>query len=134
MSNRGIALIPVLIVGAIGAAWISFGLYLTADKQEELRVGGQIVRQEVTIVPVADSSYDIGTTSKAWREGWFDELCLTADSCKTAWPSGSGSGSVGTSSVGQIGQLAMFTTSGATPELIAPVATTTLTASLPLSF
>src|SRR3990167_8835218 len=115
MSNRGIALIPVLIVGAIGAAWISFGLYLTADKQEELRVGGPIVRQEVTIIPVSDSTYDIGTTSKAWREGSFDELCLTADTCETTWPSG-GSGSVGTSSVGQIGQLAMFTTSGATPE------------------
>lgn len=61
-------------------------------------------------------------------------LCLTGDSCRTTWPTaGGGSGSIGTSSPGVISSLLYFTTSGATPELVAPVATTTLTASSPLS-
>lgn len=44
-----------------------------------------------TLLPLSDSSWDIGTSTNAYRTGFFDELCLTADSCKTAWPTGSGS-------------------------------------------
>lgn len=61
-------------------------------------------------------------------------LCLSTD-CRTSWPTGGsgGSGSISTSSPGVVGSLLYYTTAGATPELVAPVATGTLSASTPLS-
>lgn len=46
-------------------------------------------RQERTILPITDSLYDLGTSTKAWRDLYVDQICLSAD-CKTAWPSGGG--------------------------------------------
>src|SRR3990167_7657155 len=46
---------------------------------------------------------------------------------------GGGSGSISTSSPGVVSSLLFYTTAGATPELVDPVTTTTLTASAPLS-
>lgn len=90
-------------------------------------LGGPIVRLERTMLPETDSLYDLGTTTKAWREGWFDTLCFTADTCRTSWPSGSGggSGTVGTSSVPVVGQLAYWTSAGF-PSLLGSTPTTTL--------
>lgn len=57
-------------------------------------------------------------------------FCLIGDTCRTTWPSGSGgSGSVGTSTVPTIGQLAYWTTTTATPALLGKVATTSVTCS-----
>lgn len=42
--------------------------------------------------PITDSTYESGTSTKAWLKMTTDELCLTGDSCKTSWPTG-GSGS-----------------------------------------
>lgn len=39
-----------------------------------------------SLIPEIDSRYEVGTSTKAYLRGFFDELCLTADSCKTAWP------------------------------------------------
>lgn len=65
-------------------------------------------------------------------------LCLTGDSCITSWPAGGGggggTGSVGTSTVPTTGNLSYWTTSGATPELLGEVATTSITAGTGLSF
>ena len=44
-----------------------------------------------TILPEVDSTYELGTSTQAWLRANVDELCLTGDSCKTAWPSGVGS-------------------------------------------
>lgn len=64
-----------------------------------------------------------------------DTLCLNSDTCRSTWPSGSGgSGSIGTSSVGVIGSLLYYTTSGATPELVNPIATTSATISSGLAY
>lgn len=61
-------------------------------------LGASIARLERTMIPETDSLYDLGTTTKAWREGWFDTLCFTGDTCRTSWPSGSGgSGTISTS-------------------------------------
>lgn len=77
--------------------------------------------------PFADSLYKLGSTTQAWLQGSFDELCLLTD-CRTIWPSGGGgAGSVGTSTVPTIGQVPFWTTSGANPELLGSVATTSLT-------
>ena len=48
-------------------------------------------RQEATVIPIADSLYDLGTSTKAWRDLFVDQICLSAD-CKTAWPTGGGGG------------------------------------------
>ena len=52
-----------------------------------------IFRVERSILPETDSTYYLGTTTPS-TVGWLsvitDELCLTGDSCKTAWPTGGG--------------------------------------------
>lgn len=47
------------------------------------------IRVERSINPEADSTYWLGTSTKAWKDIYTDQLCLAGD-CKTAWPSGSG--------------------------------------------
>jgi len=47
-------------------------------------------RQEATILPIADSLYDLGTSTKAWRDFYIDQICLTGDVCRTTWPTGGG--------------------------------------------
>src|SRR3990167_5710651 len=50
-------------------------------------------RQEQGLVPVTDSKFFLGTTTPstiAWLSVITDQLCLTADVCRTTWPSGSG--------------------------------------------
>lgn len=44
-----------------------------------------------TMVPFVDSSYDIGTSTAAYRNFYIDRICLNTD-CQTSWPAG-GSGS-----------------------------------------
>lgn len=45
-----------------------------------------------TIIPITDSLYDLGTTTQAWRNTYFDQVCLTADTCRTTWPTGGSGG------------------------------------------
>lgn len=63
-------------------------------------------------------------------------LCLTADTCRSTWPtSGSGgTGNVATSTTEQKGQLAYWTSTGATPATLGIVATTSLSVSAPITF
>lgn len=71
-------------------------------------------RLERTLIPELDSRYYLGTSTpsvKAWLAGFFDELCLTADSCITSWPSGSGGG-VGTTTPWTAGELAQVVDNG----------------------
>lgn len=85
------------------------------------------------ILPEADSTYELGTSTKAWLYLYTDNLCLNGD-CRSSWPASSGgSGNVSTSSVPVIGQLAYWTTTTATPALLSTVATTSLTINAPLT-
>jgi hypothetical protein len=60
-------------------------------------------------------------------------LCLTSD-CRTSWPTGGGgSGNVATSTTETAGQLAYWTSSGATPATLGQIATGTLAATSPLA-
>jgi len=59
----------------------------------ELSVGGPAagtVNYTPTLVPLDDSLWDIGTSTKAYRQFWIDEICFTGDTCETAWPAGGG--------------------------------------------
>ena len=77
-----------------------------------------------TLIPVSDNAYDLGTTTQRWRNLYVSGTCTGC---------GGDAGSISTSSPGVISSLLYFTTAAATPELVDPVATTTLTASSPLS-
>lgn len=68
---------------------VAFGVYFT-DTQNV--AGAPISRLERTLLPESDSTYELGTTSRAWFRGTFDELCLTDDTCLTAWVAGGGGG------------------------------------------
>lgn len=51
---------------------------------------------EVTLLPLSNNSFDLGTSTKNWRNAYITQLCLSGD-CKTAWPSGGvGSGASST--------------------------------------
>lgn len=88
-----------------------------------LAFAAPIVNYTRTQIPETDSLFDIGTSTQAYREGWFDELCLTGDTCYTTLPSGTVGGT------GTQGQLSYWTSN----TNLGSVATTTLTASSPLS-
>lgn len=86
-----------------------------------------------TILPQTDSLFDLGTSTRAWRNIFTDRLCLGGD-CQTAWPTGGGSSAyeIATTSAISIGQLSYFTqTSGRTT--LGGVGTSTLTIGAPLT-
>src|SRR3990167_1540425 len=95
------------------------------------------------ILPEIADRYDVGTSTNEFNRGYFNyasttatsatTLCLTGDTCRTTWPTGGGSGNVGTSSVPVIGNLAYWTTTTATPALLSTVATSSVTISSPLT-
>src|SRR3990167_9198431 len=119
--------IASIVLGISVAISSLFGPMLGAPAQETFHK---------SLVPLADSQYYLGTTSPstlAWLSAIVDQLCLNGD-CRTSWPTGGGGGgSISTSSPGVKGSLLYYTTAAATPELVDPVATTTFTATTPLS-
>lgn len=59
--------------------------------KEEQTFGAPYSTYQASILP-KDSTENLGTTTAPWDELHVNQVCLSAD-CKTAWPSGSGSGS-----------------------------------------
>lgn len=88
--------------------------------QNDLTLGAPSTQltYHATLIPLADSTYDLGTTTKAWRTAYIDQVCLTSDACRTTWPSGSGgsgTGNVATSTAETSGYVPYWTSTGATP-------------------
>jgi len=48
-------------------------------------------RIEQTILPSIDSRWELGTSTKAWYAGHFDNICL-GGSCRDTWPAGGSGG------------------------------------------
>lgn len=75
----------------------------------------------ITILPLQTSKYYLGTTSPStlsWKGVITDQLCLTADTCRTTWPtggSGGGSGNIATSTSETSGFWPYWTSTNATP-------------------
>lgn len=72
-------------------------------------------RLERTLIPELNSTYYLGTTSPSvigWAGVVTDRLCLTADICRTTWPSGA-SGTISSSTALVSGQVD-FSTSAST--------------------
>lgn len=130
MNSRGlIQLGAVVIAGFVMLMGVLAYLNPPTLDSESPLVGAPstALTYQKTLIPVSDSTYDLGTSTIAWRNVYADTVCLTADSCETTWPSG-GSGSVGTSTTPTIGQLSYWTTDTATPALLGSVATGTISA------
>lgn len=72
------------ILATIGTGW--FGATQTDI------LGANNVTYSPDIYPITDSTYHLGTTSRAWLTATFDEICLTADDCYTAITGGGGGG------------------------------------------
>ena len=65
----------------IGLLWLSAGIAVAAPNWI----------YQVGIMPTRNSAMDLGTTTLAWRDFFIDRICLTADSCRTTWPTGGAS-------------------------------------------
>lgn len=44
-----------------------------------------------SLVPI-DTTENVGTSTSPWDFGYFNTICLTADGCRTTWPTSSGGG------------------------------------------
>lgn len=53
-----------------------------------------------TLLPITTSLFDLGTSTKTWRNLYIDNICFTSDTCKTAWPTGGSGGSKWATSTG----------------------------------
>jgi len=83
MKNILVTILGVIVGGSLMLSFIP-------QQEESLGAPSTQVTYQKNLIPLSDSTYTIGTTSNAWLTGYFDELCLTADSCETTWPLGGG--------------------------------------------
>lgn len=52
---------------------------------------------EFSLVPLVDSTYTLGTTTRTWLNLYTDQICLNGD-CQTSWAGGSADGTFSTTS------------------------------------
>jgi hypothetical protein len=110
------AVILTLSALAIGGSFLAWH-----NNQQQL--GAPTSQSTRHLLPFTDSTYDVGSTTLAYRTGYFDELCLTADTCETTWPEGgAGGGGLATTTPWTAGNLAYVIDN----DTLASVATGTL--------
>src|SRR3990167_9118760 len=187
MTNKK-GFIHIGIVVLIGLSLAVTGIIVLDQKLKDSQMFGASVSNLFrNILPELDSTYELGTSTLAWKNAYIDRICLAGD-CQTSWSagagetntasslgtglnifdsksgvdlrfntleagsnitlstttddntiviastaSGGGSGTVSTSTGETQGNLSFWTSTNATPALLGKVATTTLTASSPLS-
>lgn len=87
-----------LTAGIITSLVVGFFYFQIPEPQVEEALGAPSteVTYQKNLIPLTDSLYTVGTTTKAWLNGFFDQLCLGGD-CKTAWPTGGAGGGAGSS-------------------------------------
>jgi len=101
-------LIPILIVVFLGTASLTYAGFfdwIGGYFSDAPIIGAPTTIYQRTLLPETDSTYELGTSTKAWLRINTDELCLTADSCKTTWPTGGGT------TINQLGQIGDVSTS-----------------------
>src|SRR3990167_6152848 len=95
MHKKGFIFESVLIIVAVFALVWAFSNAKVEPETNGLVFGAPIQSIQRNLVPETDSVYYLGTTTPstmAWKGLIVDEVCLTADSCKTAWPVGGSGG------------------------------------------
>ena len=73
----------ILKISIVIALAIVCGYALGGTKDKSL--GGPSMTYQKTILPEADSTYDLGSSTLAWYKTNSDEFCLTGDSCISSW-------------------------------------------------
>lgn len=76
------------VLGVIASLVVGV-LYIKTPVNEALGAPATEVTYQKSLIPFSDSLYTIGTTTKAWLNGFFDEVCLAGD-CRTSWPAAGG--------------------------------------------
>jgi len=89
--------ISLIIIGVILTSILGTGYLLKSNSGIGVPVLSTYYK---TILPLTDSTYEVGTSTQAFLRGNFDELCLTADSCQTTWPGAAGGEANTASSLG----------------------------------
>lgn len=77
------------IAGVLTAFTLAF---IMADDVEYVGAAPTAVTYQKSLLPLTDSTYEIGTSTNAWLRGNFDELCLTGSTCISSWLAGGGGG------------------------------------------
>ena len=123
-----------VIAGALFSIAVAYIVTSNHDFQIEEALGAPAtnVTFQKNVIPFADSLYTLGTTSVAWLNGYFDELCL-AGSCRTSWPAGGAgssnwtilSGGLRTSTSTDFAQANNFIATSTTVKSTFPLASTT---------
>lgn len=84
----------VLVILLVSALLVGGSVIYRSQQKDVL--GAPVAPLTRSLVPETDSQYYLGTTTPstvAYAGGIFDQLCLTADTCRTTWPAGGGGGS-----------------------------------------
>lgn len=110
---------------AVALAVIFPSLVPVAPVTEVLGAPETQVTFQKNLIPMTDSTYTLGTTTKTWLNLYTDEVCLAGD-CKTAWPVG-GSGSFASSSPWTNGYLAYVVDNNTFSSVATGTLTTTAT-------
>lgn len=71
-------------IGGIVLGTVGFALFV------HMAFAAPTSRLDRTVFPEADSTYELGTSTQAWLRVTTDEVCLTGDTCRTSWPTSSG--------------------------------------------
>jgi hypothetical protein len=69
--------IQKIIIGVVALVVVFFAFQFFTTP-EEIKLGAPSYRIERTIFPETDSAYDLGTTTKRWRAGYFDTIDATS--------------------------------------------------------
>jgi hypothetical protein len=67
--------IKKIIIGVLGFAVVFSALQFFTS--EDIKLGAAPYRIERTLIPETDSTYDLGTTTRRWRTGYFDTVDAT---------------------------------------------------------
>ena len=76
---------------AIALVTLLPGILPNGNVEEALGAPATEVTFQKNLIPLTDSLYTLGTTTKTWLNIYTDEVCLAGD-CKTAWPTGGAGG------------------------------------------
>jgi len=94
LNNRGF-ITPLAFATGVVLAALAGALALSHDEGPIL--GAPTLTQQRTILPETDNLYDLGTSTKYWRDLFVNEICLAGD-CQTSWAAGTADGTWSTTS------------------------------------
>lgn len=109
--------IPIILI----TSWLFQKPSIEAPVGSELVLGGPTVTYSPNVIPIANDTYELGTTTAEWLKVHANEYCLQGD-CITAW--GTGGGSTGSTTIAGLtpsnGLFLLYGSSGLTVSTTSP--------------